>query len=104
MLKGTKARRNDNIFHLERRDGLVLCLLKPKPHICIKKSPTPPTTVKLCATQPLSLQEEISGNVRQGTRFARQQLPLRRAVQRLNQHHPVVRTGAHSITPLQYQS
>ena len=82
MLIGTKARRNDIISHSKRRDSLVLCLLKPKPHICQKKkpSPTPPTTATCCATQPLSLQEEISGNVRQGTRSARRQLLLQRAM------------------------
>lgn len=37
MLIGTKTGRNDNFFHLEQRDGLVLCLLKPKLHICMGK-------------------------------------------------------------------
>lgn len=99
MLRGTKAYRSDNIFHSEGRDGLALCLLKPKLRTCIKKKAS--YYAKLCATQPLALQEEIGGNVTQGTRFAQQQLPLQRAVQQLNQHHPVTRTGAHGVAPSQ---
>lgn len=97
MLIGAKACRND-VFHSERGDCLVLCLLKLKPHICTKKKAQCLLLQWSSALHSLSLQEEISGNVRQGTRFARWQLPLQAAVQRLNQHHPVVPPGAQHHT------
>lgn len=55
MLIGTQARRSNNIFHSEGRDGLVLCLLKLKLHICTKKKPNASYySEALCYTASLS--------------------------------------------------